>query len=43
MESILIKVKALNTCKTKINYGIELRKIIEKEFKMFNFFLQSHR
>ena len=37
MESILIKIKALSTCKTKINYGIELRKLIEKEFKIFNF------
>ncbi len=37
MESILIKVKALNTCKTNINYGIELRKLIQIEFEINNF------
>lgn len=37
MESILIKVKALNTCNVNINYGIELRKFIQKEFQLSNF------
>lgn len=37
MESILIKIKAINTCKININYGIELRKLIQREFEINNF------
>lgn len=37
MESILIKVKVLNTCEIDINYGIEIRKFLEKEFEIKKF------
>ena len=37
MESILIKIKVVNSCKININYGIELRKLIQKEFEINKF------